>query len=410
MVLPQDPVLARLAGNEIDARMRRRDQATLPQPGFDIRDSAVADPDTLRRVGLTSRPDPGTNARRYRSWEAAYFPMPRFIHVRPEDLEIQTAFLLARGGAGGGTLSGATAAIGGRWGTSRNWSCAVIAARDGGRFTGIEARWTVPAAARPTGAANAAPPGGVWKQSVWIGLDGYRLCSRSLPQVGTASLFDPDKADPTSLNHVPNYAGEHYLWVQWWVRDAFYGEAKVKGFDVAEGDRIRAELEVQPNGNVRFVVTNSGNVATNPQPVAVTIDWAAGSYLGDGGLSGLIVPEGVSTLERGHAPVEGRHAVWCVERPSVMPPSHEIPTTKPHEVESYMLPEFGHVVFTDALAAMTLPDGTVVERDMTAARRIRMIDPDRTALRVAVATTPQQPAPAGYPLPFARDALPVDQR
>jgi hypothetical protein len=238
------------------------------------------------------------------------------------------------------------------------------------------------------------PPRGVFRQSVWIGLDGYRFCSRSLPQVGTVSQIGEQGA------------AEYYLWVQWWVRNKFFGEAKVEGFPVAAGDRIRATMEVRPTAgvrdNVRFVVTNHGQEADPPaNPPAISIDWKLGTY-GDGK---ILNPTGdPDTRERGDAPVEGRHAVWCVERPSVMPPAHLRPKIKPHELQPYSIPNFGQASFAEAVAIMSMPDGSAVERDLTAARHIRMIDLGAGgAPRVLVATSPQAPAKGGKRMVVAQN-------
>lgn len=422
--MTEDTLLQRLGGNEIAARLARNetvarvaawDGLTLPRPPAGLRDPGFANPDNLRRLGVTQPPDPAVTPRLARSWDATILPGLRFIPCSPaKDLEVLTAFRMVMGGEAGGSLSGATGAIAGRWGTSRNWSGAVIAARDGGRFSEVHGHWTVPHAAPPPGAdLGTPPPGGVWKQSVWIGLDGYRLCSRSLPQVGTASLYDPalhgqpDPDDPAAI-----YAGEHYLWVQWWVRLKMYGECRIKGFKVRAGDRIRAILQEQPNGNVLFNVTNLGNAATNPAPLAVRVDWANGVFSGDNGLAGGLVQEGRPELARGDAPVEGRHAVWCVERPGVMPANAKLSQAEadPSLLESYRIPAFGGAVFDLAVAKMTMPDGSAVERDLTAARRLRMIETERGAApSVAFATTPDEPPPTGFILPFDRDGIAVTQ-
>jgi hypothetical protein len=291
----------------------------------------------------------------------------------------------------GAGLTGVPAPVRGRWGTSRNWSGAVIAAHDGATFTRVAGSWKVPRAERPEPCVPDDLPGGVWQQSVWVGLDGYRLASRSLPQVGTASQVGP--------------AGErYYLWVQWWVRGAFFGEIEVKGFPVQAGDEIFVSLDVVAPDNVRFHVVNRRATAAAHDDVQVAIDFAAGRFTGD--MQGNLEPSQNDTLQRGMAPVEGRHAVWCVERPSVMPTPEELEAgIKPHETVQYRMPRFHQVVFDEALALMRRPDGGCVTRTLRAARRIRMIDVQVAGADPLVfpATTPLPPRSDGsLPLPPTR--------
>ena len=317
------------------------------------------------------------------------------------------------GGAGGGSLSGATRAIGGRWGTSSNWSGATIAARDGGRFTAVEGRWRVPAARRPRDAKDLPPPpGGVWRQSVWLGLDGARLASRSLPQVGTSSQIRPLTAAEEAM---PDGAAKEalgascHLWVQWWVRGKFHGQAEVKGFPVAPGDELFASLTVVAPDDVLFVVVNRSATALSGTGVGVTARWQSGKY--EGFVAGDIDQEGIKDRERGDAPVEGRHAVWCVERPHVMPPDNKIPFIKPHETVQFDAPILGQTPFTHVAATMTLPNGTALDRDLTAARRIRLFDVsggDRPWMKYL--SSPAAPDADGYDLPFPRTEMLVTRR
>jgi hypothetical protein len=310
-----------------------------------------------------------------------------------EDVALCPLPELRHGMAGhvGAGLSGVPAPIRGRWGTSRNWSGAVIGARDGGLFTRVAASWKVPRAEGPDRREPACPPGGVWQQSVWIGLDGYRLASRSLPQIGTVSQYGP--------------RGErYYLWVQWWVRDAFFGEIEVQGFPVAAGDEIFVSLDVVARDNVRFHAINRRATPDAGDDVQVAIDFVAGTFTGD--VQGRLRPSANDSLKRGKAPVEGRHAVWCVERPSVMPTAEELAAgIKPHETVQYRMPRFSQVAFDEALALMRLPTGAAVTRDLRAARRIRMIDVEMGGAdpRVLPATTPIGPTQDGsLPLPPGR--------
>ncbi len=360
----------------------RRIQPSRPLPDASF-DPFTATDQALDEFRLAPRPDRVLTPRLFDYWAWFFRPMPRFIE--PE-YAVDLAFrhtLAGDTGEGSGT---ATGAIGGRWGPSRNWSGAVIAARDGKVFTSVVARWRVPKATKPDGvmaATRATLPGKALQCSTWVGLDGYRLCSVSLPQVGTASKINENDQE------------EYYLWVQWWVRDKFFGEVKVPNFDVQPGDEIGATMTVTGAGDVRFNVKNA------TQNTAVIVEWGPGEYTPPGQQSQpLPTAPPPNERDRSKAPVEGRHAVWIVEKPAVMPTAQQQATMKPSDVEHYVMPAFGEGVFTEALAEMRsldLSPASAEERDLTAARWLRMIEPDtrRTPPRVLFATSPQAPSGAG---------------
>jgi hypothetical protein len=402
----------RTARDELSARLITL--AKPPAPGLPI---PVIDPGLVRDLGLPPRPGEGASKERVDFWNSLVGGPLRllerqrdwdFVLRPPGALRSLTRHLM--GGESTGSLSGSTGAIRGRWGTSGNWSGAVIAARDGGRFTNVEGSWTVPAAAQPAGPVPAGGvPGGVWKQSVWIGLDGYKLCSKSLPQMGTVSMFDPAKAGTVDDQGRP-YAGEYHLWIQWWVRGKFHGEAMIGGFPVAAGDRISASLTVTARDDVRFFVRNDGPEGSAAQPFAVAAVWQSGSVFDEAGNRvGTFTQAGETTLDRSKAPAEGQHAIWCVERPAVMPSEERRRTIRPNEIENYVMPSFGKAVFSKVLAAMRLPDGRMVQRDLTAARRIRMIEVVRGPVpRVVFATCPLPPDRAN-PASTSKGSLTVEQ-
>jgi hypothetical protein len=374
--MPQgfDPAqIAALAAGELK---RIITPVPLPRTGFDARLAADTE---LRDFRLPPRPDALRTPRLRAYWDWLFSTPPRF--VVPEYGATTPVFHATASDSGEGAFT-STGGFGGRWGTSRNWSSAVIAARDGKLFTSAVAEWQVPEAKLPPNigaGAIAALPGGRLQCSAWVGLDGYRLCSRSLPQVGTASLIDAQGVS------------RHYLWVQWWVRGKFFGEAPIHNFPVAAGDRIGATITVVSPTNVSFFVKNART------GMAITVDWASGTYTGD--MNGKIKPENDPRV-RTDAPVEGRHAVFAIERPSVMPPASVLGTIRPDEVESFTLPDFGRGIFAQALAEMRAPDGnpeSAEERDLTAARWLRMIAPalTRQPPRVHFAAKPRAPAQAG---------------
>lgn len=349
----------RFVGPELEARLIK-DLPELPA-GIDIR---VFDLVQLRDARLPSQPGALT-PELARHWDEmfAWDPVAPTEYLRPE-LEFRPAALRTMPGDATASNSGAAAHLGGRWGTSSNWSGAVVSARDGKVFRRVAGTWIVPAAAVADGhVAGEKLPGKVYQCSVWIGLDGFRFASRSLPQVGTVSQWDPATGK-----------AEYYLWVQWWVRGKMYGEVVVKNFVVEPGDEIRASIEVEPAKNdVRFSVTSSRAGRANRN---VRLQWLEGQYTGDAGV--VIDLPSLPDRQRGAAPVEGWHAVWCVERPAVMPPG-ATPDTKidPRDIEIFRLPKLDGAIFRDALAEMRTPDdnpATAEERDMTGARFLRMVD------------------------------------
>lgn len=329
----------------------------LPEPRMGFLDFPVEE---FARYFLPSRPseERRRDLRQYYDfWTETFARELRFLkpalRLRPETLH------RVAGNTACAPASGAT-----RWGRSHNWSGAVISAHSGMIFRNVSATWTVPTAKEPGDAAAVLSRGGLpgdeWKASVWIGLDGFRRSSLSLPQMGTTSEIKP------------NGVAGAYLWVQWWVRGQFFGEVEIKNFRVNPGDEISAVIEVFTGTRVSFTAVNTS------RGTAVTVVWDAGVAVEEIGVGPVQLSTG-DTGDRALTPVEGHHAVWCVERPSVMPTDEEIAAgIKPHQTKSYRLPDIGGGVFEKTVALMR-PPGTgtnlSVERDLTAARYIRMIDP-----------------------------------
>ncbi len=332
----------------------RRDIPT-PPAGFNARVASEAD---LAAYRLPARPDPVVAPRLRALWDRAF--AQRRAYVAPE-LRLRSAMLHPMLSAQGGGLSDGAGAFGGRWGSSRNWSGAVIAARDGMVFQRVAADWRVPQAAMPADAQTVLNtpgglPGGSWKASMWIGLDGYRRSSMSLPQIGTT-------CDVTSGGVL-----RCYLWVQWWVRDKFFGEVEVQSFQVNAGDEIIAFMDVVKPDDVGFNITN---VTTGQH---VTIAWVSGEILDQpGNTPAGKLPQPPGSVNRRLTPVEGRHAVWCVERPSVMPTDAQIKAgIRPDQIRKYRLPALPGAGFSGA-AALMRGAGGAMERDLTAARQLRML-------------------------------------
>ena len=135
-----------------------------------------------------------------------------FITPKPIPLDVQHLLQQGAGAHGvGATGSAALQVTPTLWGTSQNWSGAVLKARDGMRFHRLVGRWTVPTPSKPIGVfAKATPPNGAWQASVWPGFDGCYQWSQSLPQLGTVSRATRKKDGSIKQ--------ETYVFGQWWVR------------------------------------------------------------------------------------------------------------------------------------------------------------------------------------------------
>lgn len=344
--------LIRLARAEAEGRVRLA--PARPPEGYDPTNAPA---DELERFGLPPRPDAQRQPRLLRQWGSLIAPAMRYVRPGVPDLifnVLQQRVLGARGNTdeGGHGVWAPT-----RWGTSRNWSGAVIATCGGETFDRVAGSWVVPSPARPLGRGANLPALGSWRSSAWIGLDGYRGWSRSLPQIGTASVVEPDPAtgDPTP---------RCYAWVQWWVRGKHFGEIEIASFPVAARDRIDAELVVRPKRDeVSFHMTRRRPGET---PLHMDIIWAAGKVLAELGKGPDIAGEG-EPFDRALTPAEGRTAVWCVERPLSLPRP-----AQPSQL--YPLPVLEPVRFSAALAGARGPGAAgPAERDLTTARRIRMV-------------------------------------
>lgn len=280
------------------------------------------------------------------------------------------------GEAQGASNSGAAAGFGAsRWGSSLNWSGAVLHARNGQRFRAAAARWVVPGATRPVenvlegrpvpdmplrmaALAEGKPLPDSWRCSVWVGLDGHRLSSLSLPQIGTTTIVEAKDGVPRTRTHA---------WAQWWVRGKMYGEQRFqhspdKPFEVNAGDRVTAFLVMLSRSEVLLRIRNE-----RTKRIGSAI-WSSGEV----GPEGNIGP--VQQIHRQPAPAEGAAAVFVVERPTVM-----------FGDELYPLPDFGEVVFERCVAGLRGPSDKNRTRlvDLTGARLIRMVrqrpDPFRTS-------------------------------
>jgi hypothetical protein len=207
-------------------------------------------------------------------------------------------------------------------GGSNNWSGGYVTPRGGDNLTLVEANWTVPAVAAPTGGVDPE-----YYCSTWIGLDGQRSYRDStLPQTGTMQVF-------TGATGVTTYSA----WYQWWAKGPPMPWHPL-ALPVAAGDEVYASLTVLNPTTVRFNIKN------------VTLGVVLGAF-------------DVATPTA--ALVSGATAEWIMERPT--------PLQGGDSWTPYPLPAYQDFSFTGCRAESTAPDGSAPKNiDLELARLIRM--------------------------------------
>ncbi|MDB5370842.1 MAG: hypothetical protein JWP20_2400 [Roseomonas sp.] len=300
--------------------------------------------DRLLGSGLPPRPDKGADPELYALWHRMLTPPLRYPKV---ELALHHAGgpRLARiaPAGGGGAAAEMDSANMTRMGNSQNWSGAFIQAHDGGRFSAVWGNWHVPAPGEPADAdPTKPPPGGQYECSTWIGLDGRRQHSVSLPQMGTLQVLKPVKG---------KWKPEVAVWHQWWIRNQKFPYVILKGFKLDAGDEVIATLTVVNPMRVHFTIKNQdkGDIAT--------VGWDADSPL---------------------APVEGSTAEWIVERPTDLKDDSIL----------YELPDYEQVAFMGCTATMAGQS-----RTLEAARLIRMYKSHAGTSGTACISVPDWAAP-----------------
>jgi hypothetical protein len=264
-----------------------------------------------------------------------------------------------------------------RWGSSLNWSGAVLAAQEGRRFTSIAARWQVPVPELPPGASADTPPPGpanAYVCSSWIGLDGHRRGAPSLPQIGTVVGFHYRDGRATPFAHA---------FAQWWVLGEQFGEVQFKDFRLQPGQRVAAWLSMPKRNQVFFRIRNESDPSV-PDAVAF---W---------------VPprDALLVLDRKEErrPVAGIGACWVVERP-----------TREGGNELYPAPDFGTFTFEECWAG-SRPDGDgglarAATRDLAAARYFRLVERRAAPQRTALLSVPDRAGPDSLTVRYRRGAM-----
>lgn len=301
----------------------------------------TAPPALLEAWGLPPRPQAGTPQRA--TWREALREL-RFAVARPVPVPVGAAPSL------GGPQPRPVAA--GSW----NWCGMHVRAPQPKRLVAVEGSWAI-----PDGSAGNAGSGA--RGSQWIGLDGLDPGSWSLPQMGTARRFrGPGQ-------------GETTLWWQWWIRN---GEVQdgidIRGLPLAPGDRVNLRVAALGPRRVRFhalVEPRAGGPATVVAfAVTLSVENARQAAAAAAAGTHARVPRSLG--------VEGRTAVWVVERP-------RRPLRLPGEPWLYTLPRSEPVRFSGCRAV--LDDRSVL--DLRRAGALRITDwsdrerPGRTVAYVA---------------------------
>jgi hypothetical protein len=378
---PFNPAILRFAEEAIKDRFSAA--GTVPDvDSFDGYKASLAD---IERYLLPPRRDMSAAPELDDFYRRMMAPPLNYVVAKPRVLTTSLRAMAAPGpGAMHGGL-GAAAPARGRWGTTRNWCGAVVAAHGGRRFERVAARWIVPTPSKPTKGwqARTPPPGKSWQTSVWVGLDGFRRFQLSLPQAGTVSRVRWNEQAGRA------WQADAYFFAQWWVRGKPFGEIVVPEVPVAPGDEIYVLLVRRSPVNVSFHVTN------RTQNVTTHLAWNAGSYDWQEVLPGQQVVSLGQPLRTG-APSDGLYAVWCAERPGVMPDNPDVINER-FVPEPFNLPSFSPVAFGDAIAGLadeSDPDAPVQQRDLTAARWFRVTGAASDAGRTRSETLASPGAPA----------------
>ena len=276
-------------------------------------------------------------------------------------------------------LTGAT-----RWGSSLNWSGAILAARDGKAFRAVATRFVVPHPAVPEGAP---PPqaltgrANAYSASIWVGLDGHRTATPSLPQAGIAVGRVFDKALGQERDEV-------YAWAQWWTSGNLDGEARFKDFVVRPDDLVTVWVSLEADGAAYFRIRNE------TRDTDAISCWSPAAAPAPGDAPDPLQDDGPHMLAISARPaVHGSAASFVVERPMALVPPEEFAKTDQRDL-LYPMPAFGSATFQDCCAVMGSPgfEDSSCLRDLSGRRLIRMFRQVPEPWRTMVQSTPRGPA------------------
>jgi peptidase A4-like protein len=317
-----------------------------PQPpeGFD---PLAATAEELDTYGLPPRPDPDIHRDAYSLWRRVLSPPLTILRAVFPTIKTVDYRITGYGNKKQKKSAAMSHQETTRLQTSSNWSGASIAANGRGPFTMAFGLWRVPEPRHPTG-----QPDGDYRCSTWVGLDGLRRHSRSLPQLGTTQSVLVAGGTQTK---------KFEAWYQWWIRGQHFAPVPFPDFSVDEGDLVACILIMLTPVRARFVIKN---LTQSGGPLS-TVD--------------LDVPsvQGVPPSE--HA-VRGGNAEWIAERPM--------------HIESdqlYPLADYASVTFDPCLALVP-----AAWRDLRGARLLRMIEVRESPHRAAIISSARKVLPTQY--------------
>lgn len=325
------------------------DPPELPPAGFDPIGN-LAHRASLERYWLPSCPDEGAAPELFEHWREMFSEPLCFKGAEsrradspigrlptPRDLRVSRLFQLRS------SALRATAVTFPVTSSSRNWSGAYLLPNRGERFTRIVGRWRIP---HVRSGAEFGPADLPFRCSVWIGLDGKKRWSESMPQVGTEHTVGREG--------VPE---EPRLWWQWWLRDGPSSPFYIDGVRVRADDTVLCSLTAVSPNLVRFHVKNCDT----------------------GEFAGVAVTEPVA--------LRGSSAEWIVEQPS-----------RPELVDGVLeagplfpLPDFDPVIFRRCAASAAVGHGQPDRyRPLDAPRLVRMVRTLRRPSRSALISRPER--------------------
>jgi hypothetical protein len=279
-------------------RRNRRDKVEdpplLPPEGFD----PVNEPADAARLGefwLPPRPDVRLEPELHAHWREMLAPPLRYVLAQSQLSPKRP--MRKRSGSKTAMALHTTKLEG-----STNWSGAYIVPNRGHRFAHIVGRWRVPKLEAGIRASD--DVGLPFRCSIWIGLDGKKRWTSSMPQIGSEQTLSRE-GKQTQL-----------LWWQWWQRDRadrLSLPSTIAGLPVSPGDLVLASLTALDPHCVRF------HVANRTRDLFATVQVTRAAQL------------------------VGSSAEWVVERPA------DPDLGKPGPL--YPLPAFGDIVIDRCAAA-----------------------------------------------------------
>ena len=297
----------------------------LPPAGFD---PLTATNDQLVHFGLPPRPDQHRYEAAYGVWHRTMSPPLDVVRATfpvltgKFDYRISVQALVLR------------AAPSYHLESSANWSGGYITANHTGPFQMVFGSWTIPTPNPPAGA-----PAGDYRCATWVGLDGVRRYSDSLPQLGTTQTVVVGTTGTTRTVET---------WWQWWIRGSNYLPVPFPApFTVAIGDAVTCGLVMLSSTRVLVFIKNNNS----------------GLYAGY-----VVDAPGAAASLSAIAALRGAHAEWIAERPM-----------KIGSTDLYPLADYGSVDFSDCLTVVPAQ-----VRDLRGARFIRMAEIRPAVLRSTI--------------------------